>query len=97
MLANDKANLVVSEKGINRSKGDQSIDEWTPPKNSKNYCDYADRYVYIKAKYSLNVTSEELKALEKIIGGCNAKDSDSGKAESSKKTNSSTARKTKGK
>lgn len=96
MLANDKANLVVSEKGINRSKGDQSIDEWTPPKNSKNYCDYADRYVYIKAKYSLNVTSEELKALEKIIGGCNAKDSNS-KSENSKKADSSTARKTEGK
>lgn len=79
----------MSEKSINRSKGDQSIDEWTPPKNSKNYCDYADRYVYIKAKYSLNVTSEELKALEKIIGGCNAKDSDS-KPENSKKTDSST-------
>lgn len=71
MLANDKANLVVSEKSLNRSKGDQSIDEWAPPKGSKNRCDYADRYVYIKAKYNLSMTMDEFKTTERILTECN--------------------------
>lgn len=72
MFANDRANLVISDKSINRSKGDQSIDEWTPPKKSKNFCDYTDRYAYIKAKYNMIVTEEELTTIKENIASCNA-------------------------
>lgn len=72
MYANDRANLVISDKSINRSKGDQSIDEWTPPRKSKNFCDYTDRYAYIKAKYNMIVTDEELSTIKENIASCNA-------------------------
>lgn len=72
MLANDRANLVTSDKSLNRSKGDQSIDEWFPPVKSKHHCDYADRYAYVKAKYNLIVTQDELSTLKEQISQCNA-------------------------
>lgn len=72
MFANDRANLIISDKSINRSKGDQSIDEWAPPRKSKNFCDYTDRYAYIKAKYNMIVTEEELSVIKENIATCNA-------------------------
>lgn len=72
MYANDKANLVISDKSLNRSKGDQSIDEWFPPQGSKYHCDYADRYAYIKAKYGMTITSDEFSTLKEQLDKCNA-------------------------
>lgn len=72
MYANDKANLVISDKSLNRSKGDQSIDEWFPPQGSTYHCDYADRYAYIKAKYGMTVTQDELDTLRGQLDKCNA-------------------------
>lgn len=72
MFANDKANLVISDKSLNRSKGDQSIDEWFPPQGSKYHCDYADRYAYIKAKYGITITQDELNTLKGQLDKCNA-------------------------
>lgn len=70
MLANDRANLLVSDPSLNRSKGDQSIDEWFPPTKSRNHCDYADRYAYVKAKYNMIVTQEEFDTLSKQVKSC---------------------------
>lgn len=71
-IANDKANLLISEAGINRSKGDQDIVDWTPPVDSGSYCDYADRYAHVKAKYDLTVTQSEYDKLKEVIDSCNA-------------------------
>lgn len=72
MVANDRANLVVSDPSENRSKGDQSIDQWFPPQQSRGYCDYVDRYAYIKAKYNMIVTDKEYQALKDKVNICNA-------------------------
>lgn len=71
-IANDRANLVISESGINRSKGDQSFDDWSPPVDSVSYCDYADRYAHIKEKYKLTATQSEFSALKEAIDVCNS-------------------------
>lgn len=71
-ISNDKANLLISDAGINRSKGDQDIVDWTPPVDSVSYCDYTDRYAHVKAKYDLTVTEEEFNKIEEIITTCNS-------------------------
>lgn len=70
-LANDRANLLISEASINRSKGDSDISDWTPPVDSESYCDYADRYAHVKAKYNLTLTQNEYNKLEGILSACN--------------------------
>lgn len=73
MVANDKANLVVSDPSLNRSKGDQSIDTWFPPKGSVGHCDYVDRYAYTKAKYNMVVTQDEYDTLSTLVNTCSKK------------------------
>lgn len=69
-IANDKANLILSDSSANRSKGDQSIDEWAPKKGSPAYCDYAARYAIVKARYNLTVTQAEYDKLNSISQTC---------------------------
>lgn len=70
--ANDRINMMITTPQNNKRKGISTIDKWTPDKNSKYYCDYADRYGLVKNNYSLSVTQAEYDALEKIYKTCNA-------------------------
>lgn len=70
-FANDKANMMLTTKKINKDKGTESIVGWLPPEGSIGRCDYLDRYGHIKAKYNLNVTEKEFNLLKKEYGKCN--------------------------
>lgn len=70
-VANDRINMMVTTPGTNKDKGIKTIDKWTPEKDSKYYCDYADRYGLIKLNYSLSVTQSEYDALKEIYSVCN--------------------------
>lgn len=68
-FANDQANLVPVTASTNRSKGDRTPDEWRPP-NQAVWCWYAQRYVDVKATYTLTVTTRERDALGQMLDTC---------------------------
>lgn len=67
--ANDPLVLVSSDDSLNQSKGDRDPSEWKPP-NTDAYCLYATRWVLIKDKYDLWVTSTEKTALNSMLATC---------------------------
>ncbi|MEV6262299.1 HNH endonuclease family protein [Streptomyces sp. NPDC051784] len=68
-FANDPLNLVAADSSTNRRKGDGDTATWLPP--NKDYrCDYVAGQVSVKKKYGLWVTSAELDAMKKVLGGC---------------------------
>lgn len=68
-FANDLANLQATSSSINRSKGDQGVEEWLPPDPAYT-CTYAARWVQIKTRWSLSVTTPEKSALEQLLERC---------------------------
>ena len=68
-FANDPANLQATSSSVNRSKGDQGVDEWLPPDPAYT-CSYATRWVQIKTRWSLTVTSAEKTTLEQLLERC---------------------------
>jgi len=67
--ANDPEVLLSVEDNANQSKGDKGPEAWKPP-NEAVWCDYAERWISIKAKYDLSVNAEEKTALEDMLGTC---------------------------
>lgn len=67
--ANDPDVVLSAEAGENRSKGDKGPEAWKPPLRSV-WCDYATRWIEIKADYDLSVTRQEKMALEQMLGTC---------------------------
>ncbi len=67
--ANDPEVLLSVEDNANQSKGDKGPEAWKPP-NEAVWCDYAERWIGIKAKYDLSVNAEEKTALEDMLGTC---------------------------
>lgn len=67
--ANDPEVLLSVEDNANQSKGDKGPEAWKPP-NEAVWCDYAERWISIKAKYDLSVNAEEKEALEDMLGTC---------------------------
>ena len=67
--ANDPLVIVSSDDSLNQSKGDDDPSEWKPP-NTDAYCLYATRWVLIKDKYDLWVTSSEKTALNSMLATC---------------------------
>ncbi len=67
--ANDPEVLLSVEDNANQSKGDKGPEAWKPP-NEAVWCDYAERWIGIKAKYDLSVNAEEKTALEDMLGSC---------------------------
>jgi len=65
-FANDMENLVYTDSGVNRSKGDQDAATWTPSYEPSK-CIYAVKTIEIKAQYNLSVDSAEKAALQQII------------------------------
>ena len=67
--ANDPDVLLAVEDNANQSKGDKGPEAWKPP-NEEEWCDYAQRWIQIKAKYDLSVNEQEREALEQMLGTC---------------------------
>ena len=67
--ANDPDVLLSVEKSANRKKGDKGPEAWKPP-NEAEWCDYADRWIQAKTKYSLSIDEQEKAALEQMLGTC---------------------------
>jgi len=72
VYANDLAiadALIAVSASANRSKSDQSPDEWMPT-NTTSHCRYATAWVDVKYRWSLTVTNAERSALERAIVAC---------------------------
>ncbi len=70
-LANDltRPQLIAVSAASNRSKGDQSPDQWKPPLRTY-WCTYARAWVQVKQYYALSVTALEKKALGEMLDTC---------------------------
>ncbi|MFI9049299.1 HNH endonuclease family protein [Streptomyces sp. NPDC053427] len=70
-FANDllHSQLIAVSAGSNRSKGDQSPDQWSPP--SRGYwCTYARAWTDVKHLYQLSVTQPEADQLVTMLDTC---------------------------
>lgn len=67
--ANDPEVLLSVEDNANQSKGDKGPEAWKPP-NEAVWCDFAERWISIKAKYDLSINPEEKEALTQMLDGC---------------------------
>jgi len=61
--------LVAVSAKSNRSKGDQSPDQWKPPLKSY-YCMYARAWTHVKFVYWLSVTEPEQATLSDMLDTC---------------------------
>lgn len=68
-FANDPAEVVPVSSRSNRSKGDDTPDEWRPSR-VEAWCAYAERYLTVKATYDLTVTTSERDALGQMLDTC---------------------------
>ena len=68
-FANDPLNLLPTDAGANRQKGDGDAATWLPPRTSYR-CEYVSRQVAVKAKYGLWVTAPEKAAVERVLAPC---------------------------
>ena len=68
-LANDPLNLLAVDGPANQQKSDGDAATWLPP-NKVFRCQYVQRQVNVKHKYSLWVTSAEHEAMARILGTC---------------------------
>lgn len=67
--ANDPEVIVSADDSLNQSKSDQDPSEWVPP-NEDAACLYATRWVLVKDKYDLWVTSAEKTKLSSMLETC---------------------------
>lgn len=67
--ANDPEVLLSVEDNANQEKGDKGPEAWKPP-NDNEWCDYAERWISIKAKYALSVNEQEKEALDQMLNTC---------------------------
>jgi Protein of unknown function (DUF1524) len=67
--ANDPEVLLSVEDNANQSKGDKGPEAWKPP-NEAVWCDYAERWITIKAKYDMSINPEEKETLTQMLDGC---------------------------
>ncbi|RYP04801.1 hypothetical protein DL764_004217 [Monosporascus ibericus] len=65
----DSPQLWAVTGSVNRSKGDRSPDEWTPPLRSF-HCTYAASWIAVKDKYALSASSAEVDALNAMLDTC---------------------------
>lgn len=67
--ANDPDVLLTTSATSNRSKGDKTPDQWRP-NNQDYWCAYATKWVSIKLKYTLTITTGERDALGQMLETC---------------------------
>ncbi|MEU4953041.1 HNH endonuclease family protein [Streptomyces lavendulae] len=70
-FANDLENpqLIAVSAASNRSKGDQSPDQWSPPSRAY-WCTYSRAWTHIKHVYRLNITAAERDQLNVMLDTC---------------------------
>ncbi|WP_245685463.1 HNH endonuclease family protein [Streptomyces yerevanensis] len=70
-FANDLSTtqLVAVSVVANRTKGDQSPDQWVPP-NTAYHCVYSRAWTHVKFTYGLSVTAKEKAALSSMLDTC---------------------------
>jgi hypothetical protein len=70
-FANDltRPQLLAVDATDNRAKGDQDPSQWKPP-NRGIWCQYAQKWVTVKAYWRLTVTAPEKSALADMLGTC---------------------------
>ncbi|MEV0827505.1 HNH endonuclease family protein [Nonomuraea rubra] len=61
--------LLAVSAASNRSKGDQSPDQWKPPLRSY-WCTYSRAWIDVKSRYDLTVTEAERDALTEMVATC---------------------------
>ncbi|MDJ0386083.1 HNH endonuclease family protein [Streptomyces sp. G-G2] len=61
--------LLTVSAASNRSKGDQSPDQWSPPSRAY-WCTYSRAWTHIKYTYQLAVTEPERDQLTTMLGTC---------------------------
>lgn len=66
---NDLDVLLAVDKDANQDKGSKTPDKWMPPR-AEFHCEYASRWVGVKAKYALTVTKQEKAALAGVLKRC---------------------------
>lgn len=59
--------LIAVSLNLNRSKGDQDLSGWTPPKGK---CSYLKAWITVKTKYSLTVDLIESRVLSSLAKTC---------------------------
>ncbi|HLW57617.1 MAG TPA: DUF1524 domain-containing protein [Bacteriovoracaceae bacterium] len=69
-FANDPENLVITHKVTNRKKGANTLKTWLPL-HYEYACRYYHQWMYIKKKYDLKISSDEVNSLD--ISKCPAK------------------------
>lgn len=67
-FANDVGNLLAVQKQANQDKGSKTPDQWKP--RQEYQCDYARRWVAVKARWNLTVQPTEKSALVDMLGTC---------------------------
>lgn len=67
--ANDLTVLWAVQAKANEDKSDKSPDQWLPP-DPANRCEYQHRYVAIKIKYHLTITSATRRTLDTLAAMC---------------------------
>ncbi|MBA2375036.1 MAG: HNH endonuclease [Rubrobacter sp.] len=70
-FANAQINLLSTDPGENRSKGDRGPETWRPTDEGA-WCDYSARWVSVKSEYELSVNEGEKAALEETLATCEA-------------------------
>ncbi|MCA6095860.1 HNH endonuclease family protein [Streptomyces sp. SCA3-4] len=70
-FANDLSHsqLIAVSASSNRSKGDQSPDQWRPPLTSY-WCTYSRAWTHVKHLYNLSVTQPEQEVLNTMLDTC---------------------------
>jgi len=68
-FANDPLNLLPTDAGANRQKGDGDAATWLPANNSYR-CEYVSRQIAVKGKYDLWVTPPEKAAILRVLASC---------------------------
>ncbi|WP_409484079.1 HNH endonuclease family protein [Arsenicicoccus dermatophilus] len=68
-FANDPLVLVSAWDRLNQQKGDKGPEAWKPV-NASAHCLYATRWVEVKKKYALSITSAEKTALTSMLATC---------------------------
>jgi hypothetical protein len=65
----DDPQLIAVSAASNRSKGDQDPSTWKPTETS-SWCEYAQDWIAVKAKWKLTVTTKEKTALADMLEKC---------------------------
>lgn len=65
----DPNTLIAVTGDTNTSKSDSGPQEWLPPDRTA-WCSYVERWVGVKARWNLSITSPEKSAIERVLAGC---------------------------